>query len=223
MDKSTIFVDIMPHPWYTIRKDGADFMRETRKKEDRRVVRTKKAIRSAFTQLITEKAFEDITVTDIAQTADINRKTFYNYYHNTQDLLEDFEGELITSFDHLLDDLKASNIISDPSLVVGRISKAVEEKLDLFRDLLLMSKNTAFFGRIADNLMRQMRGVLESQDYMDPLQAEILSVFLMSGTLAVYRNWLDHGSVAHKEALDGMVTRLSIAAISEALEGANRK
>ena len=50
------------------------------KKLDRRVIKTKKAIRNAFAKLISEKDINKITIKDIADTADINRKTFYNYY-----------------------------------------------------------------------------------------------------------------------------------------------
>ena len=45
---------------------------------DRRVIRTKKAIRNAFAQLLSVKKLEDITVKDIAELADINGKTFYS-------------------------------------------------------------------------------------------------------------------------------------------------
>jgi len=55
-------------------------MREPAKKIDRRVVKTKKAIHNAFAKLLTEKELNDITISDIAELADINRKTFYNYY-----------------------------------------------------------------------------------------------------------------------------------------------
>ena len=49
-------------------------------RQDRRVRRTKRAIRNAFAELLSEKPYEEITVTDITELADINRKTFYNYY-----------------------------------------------------------------------------------------------------------------------------------------------
>ena len=49
-------------------------MREPAKKIDRRVVKTKKAIHNAFAKLLTEKELNDITISDIAELADINRK-----------------------------------------------------------------------------------------------------------------------------------------------------
>ena len=49
-------------------------------KVDRRVVRTKRAIRNAFAALLSVKDVDDITVRELADAADISRKTFYNYY-----------------------------------------------------------------------------------------------------------------------------------------------
>ena len=48
-------------------------------KQDRRVVKTKRAIRNALVQLLSEKELDQITVKELADRADINRKTFYNY------------------------------------------------------------------------------------------------------------------------------------------------
>ena len=46
-------------------------------KEDRRVRKTRSAIKSSFIELLNEKELEKITIQDIADRADINRGTFY--------------------------------------------------------------------------------------------------------------------------------------------------
>ena len=46
-------------------------------KEDPRVTRTRNLILGAFTELLTEKGFQSLTVQDIAEKAGINRATFY--------------------------------------------------------------------------------------------------------------------------------------------------
>ena len=50
------------------------------KPTDRRVLRTKKNIRQAFLHLLSEKSLSQITVKELSDLADINRKTFYMYY-----------------------------------------------------------------------------------------------------------------------------------------------
>ncbi len=56
------------------------------KKPDLRVMKTRRAIREAFAQLLAEKPFAAITVQNILDRAQVNRKTFYNHYHDKYDL-----------------------------------------------------------------------------------------------------------------------------------------
>ncbi|RIN07979.1 TetR family transcriptional regulator, partial [Staphylococcus shinii] len=63
--------------------------------EDRRVRKTKKAIKQAFIKLLAEKELERITIQDITTLADINRGTFYLHYEDKYILLSDLEDEFI--------------------------------------------------------------------------------------------------------------------------------
>ncbi len=50
---------------------------------------TKKAIQKAFLDSILKKSFDKITVKDIVEECEINRNTFYYYYKDIYDLMED--------------------------------------------------------------------------------------------------------------------------------------
>lgn len=50
-------------------------------------LRTQKAISGAFLSLIQERAYEDISVTDICRRADVVRKTFYNNFGSKDDVV----------------------------------------------------------------------------------------------------------------------------------------
>ncbi|MEL7433718.1 MAG: TetR/AcrR family transcriptional regulator [Chloroflexota bacterium] len=56
---------------------------------DRRVKRTRKALREALIQLMYEKDYDDIRMIDIAEVADIALPTFYRHYENKLALLKD--------------------------------------------------------------------------------------------------------------------------------------
>ena len=61
---------------------------------------TKKLIFETFIELLNQKPFDKITVKDIVETCDINRNTFYYYYSDIYDLLEEvFTNE----FDELME------------------------------------------------------------------------------------------------------------------------
>ena len=55
---------------------------------DRRTRKTRKAISDAFWKLMQEKDFEDITINDITDAADIHRATFYLHYQDKYDWLD---------------------------------------------------------------------------------------------------------------------------------------
>ncbi|WP_326027566.1 TetR/AcrR family transcriptional regulator [Staphylococcus pseudoxylosus] len=63
--------------------------------EDRRVRKTKNAIKQAFIKLLAEKELERITIQDITTLADVNRGTFYLHYEDKYILLSDIEDEIL--------------------------------------------------------------------------------------------------------------------------------
>ena len=62
---------------------------------DLRIKKTKRAIRSAFYELIKEKPLEKITVREIAERAEINKTTFYAHYETVYDLVDQLEQEAV--------------------------------------------------------------------------------------------------------------------------------
>jgi AcrR family transcriptional regulator len=56
-------------------------------KVDRRVLRTKKALRAALLELIEAKGYEAVSVEEITQRANLGRATFYLHYKDKEELL----------------------------------------------------------------------------------------------------------------------------------------
>ena len=54
---------------------------------DRRVKRTRNLLGNALLELVQEKKFEQITIQDITDRADLNRATFYLHYGSKEELL----------------------------------------------------------------------------------------------------------------------------------------
>lgn len=68
------------------------------KKQDIRVEKTLFKIRTAFLDLLDEKEFEQMTVQDILDKAQINRSTFYKYYMNKNEVALALVNELKSIF-----------------------------------------------------------------------------------------------------------------------------
>jgi AcrR family transcriptional regulator len=61
---------------------------------DRRVRRSRLAIRDAFLALVSERGYEHVTIDDVARRADIARPTFYAHYRDKNDLVTTIVGDL---------------------------------------------------------------------------------------------------------------------------------
>lgn len=73
-------------------------------KKDLRTIRTTRAIKSAFIELLQEKTFTKVTVSEIAKKAFIDRQTFYLHYTDKYDLLAKLNQEIVKQFKEILNE-----------------------------------------------------------------------------------------------------------------------
>lgn len=62
--------------------------------QDRRVLKTKKALQEAFFALVKENSISKITVKALVERADVNRSTFYDYYPDFETFIDELENEI---------------------------------------------------------------------------------------------------------------------------------
>lgn len=106
---------------------------------DLRIKKTKRAIRSAFYELIKEKPLEKITVREIAERAEINKTTFYAHYETVYDLVDQLEQEAVAEVISQLN--TAQGLLSSPRLRQGNIHPA-EQKPTLYRTFFCTGHGT---------------------------------------------------------------------------------
>ncbi|MBO0993424.1 TetR/AcrR family transcriptional regulator [Bacillus sp. SD088] len=62
---------------------------------DKRIQRSKKALKEIFIQLLAQKPFDQITITEIVRTAGYNRGTFYSHFETKENLLQEIIQETL--------------------------------------------------------------------------------------------------------------------------------
>lgn len=161
------------------------------KKSYRNAVRSKTMIRQAFLELLQEKPYEKITVTDIAQRADLNRSTFYAHYPDVQGLIEEIEEEIINRSMQLLSEVTCQNIFQDPKIFLQILVQPVEENKKLYQ-LLVQSD---YAGRQLYRINEAFASyVLNSPEIPENLRSSkyfaVRINFFIGGIINTYCQWL---------------------------------
>lgn len=98
---------------------------------DLRVKKTRRAIRSAFYELIKEKPLEKITVREIAERAEINKTTFYAHYETVYDLVDQLQQEAVAEILQKMSG--AQNLLTMPREFVFEMHTAMAHYADDFK------------------------------------------------------------------------------------------
>lgn len=162
------------------------------KKEYRSAVRSRKMIRRAFTELLKEKTFEKITVTDIVKYADINRSTFYAHYPDVLGLIEEIQSETVDYVQQVLEDINFENFLENPKPVLNKMVKMTEENNELYR--LLSDSNIAVkqLSSIKNILIERTIKTIEIPGIADDsFEKEFIVRFFINGVVDLYLEWIN--------------------------------
>ena len=161
------------------------------KKTDLRVVRTRNAIRKAFTDLLAETSYNKITITALAKRADVDRKTFYTHYSSVDDLLQDV---IRLQTEESLEGIDFRDFFADPSTCAKRLLAAIEASLPFTREELRtvaehmpLDEYLRYWTAAAKEHIRKEAGALPAGAEQS---LDILLEFYLGGILNAYLYWL---------------------------------
>lgn len=159
------------------------------KPTDRRVLRTKKNIRQAFLHLLSEKSLSLITVKELSDLADINRKTFYMYYSNIEDIFAELEDELVLKLVYVFEKELFQKEMFNSYSFFENLNHTIQEDIDLYRilnhsdllpHLIQRAKNA-----LIEVFFRKYNISADSDNERYILYAE----YAASGILSMYTKW----------------------------------
>ena len=161
------------------------------KKIDRRILKTKRAIRNAYAELLKTKNSNEITIKEIAEVADISRKTFYYYYEGVWEIEDEIENELTELVKHELENLDFKSIIQSPYIIFERLNKIVSTDLDFCGNLLANGTNSTLIIKICKIFEVEMKKLLAESKNFEESEIDLISKYCISGMLIVYQNWFN--------------------------------
>lgn len=164
-------------------------MSEAKNMTDRRVQRTRRSIRKAFEELISKKNINDISVTEIAELADINRNTFYMHYAGLYELIDEVDNELLAEFSKSFETLDLKKKYDDPKQVFNNIIELIEGNTKFYRDFFSQDKDLRFLKKISLILKTKFRNKLVTDGRIENKKIDILLDYSVAGMYMCYQNW----------------------------------
>ena len=188
------------------------------KKEDLRVRKTREAIHNAFKEMICEMDYDQITIKELTQRAQINRKTFYLHYASLDDLLEEFQEEIA---DHFISrKVSYSNMKDIRDLI--RVFYEHAANMPLLHERIMCSGSyrpiwDKINKRIMDYRRETNRGVFGLDEYSENL----VFAYYGANSALLFRQWVADGKKLSLEELIDIATRLICNGMSSVVKDEN--
>ena len=182
--------------------------------QDKRVARTKRSIRLALIRILAEKSLEDVTVTELSRAADINRKTFYNYYGDVSMVVDEIENEIAADFASAINNIDFLEISKAPSDSVLRRARLIEKDLEFYASVFAAKGQASLLQKIVEPLKKQLWESFEDQIGADAEEVKLLLEFGGSGKTAGYQTGCNSGRRQNIEELSRKLSVLTLNGIN---------
>jgi AcrR family transcriptional regulator len=156
-------------------------------KVDRRIAKSQEAIKKAVIELMSENSFDDITIQDISDRANVSRGTIYLHYVDKYDLLDKLIGEHINEMRELCEatsemDFKEANLPWFEYL----------ESHYLFFSTMLASKGSPSFRRkFLEFLIEEFKDEADiTEGKNQKLNEDVILQFIVTSYVGIVEWWI---------------------------------
>jgi AcrR family transcriptional regulator len=181
---------------------------------DRRIKKTRLAIRQAYKSLFLEKPNGKISIAELARRANIDRKTFYLHYSTTDEVLTEFLRERMAGLSDLLQN--STSMDSHPfyaSALFQMLDESILDDLELFQQISRGPNRSFFWQCVHDIFYEAILRAVKSHTDKPEKQLQYYTEYFTTGILSMYRRWLTDPDGITIEELGRMASAISMEGI----------
>ncbi|MEQ2399107.1 TetR/AcrR family transcriptional regulator [Merdimmobilis hominis] len=181
------------------------------KNDDRRVRKTKKALRQGLSELLLKKNIKDISVRELTDYVDIHRGTFYLHYRDIYDLYAQIEAETAQEVKGILERYTPEEVAGTPFPMILTLIEYIAENVSLCRMMLSQNGNMSFTKELSDIIYQKCIHdwmALFKESTME--QREFYGAYVVSGCIGVLRKWLDTGMAQTPERVATIIEKITV-------------
>ena len=177
-------------------------------KHDRRSQRTRHLLSAAFVELLKEKGYSAITVSDIIERANIGRSTFYSHFHDKDDL---FVNELDRVIELLSE--RIPNQEDMPFFPSLGLFQHIGEEYELYKALIWTPGIDLLIKHMQVSLSHRIEQGLQKSGRTFDVPTPILASFISGSFLTLLKWWLENKMTYSPKEMDAMFRKLILGGI----------
>ena len=158
--------------------------------EDLRVRRTKESIRKAFAEMLLEMPYEKITVTELSQRANINKKTFYRHYAVLDDLLAEMEDEFAKPFAELTTGLRYPD---DTDAITREFLLYSAQQGPLYDAMVTSGMHEGIMNRVLEEMGAERSIAFDPPPGWSDNEWKLYLSHVNNAQVRVYKQWVSDG------------------------------
>ncbi len=169
-------------------------MMSEKKKTDRRVQRTRQMLFNALMELMMEKNYADILVSEITERANLGRATFYLHYRDKDDLLASNIEAIFEQVAERIRPLFKQALLAEDT-VQGRILfEEAQQNSQLYRMILSGQGGMVLYNRLQSRFAELIADMLEKLllGGDSPVEIPLLANYLSGAILFLVKWWLEN-------------------------------
>ena len=160
------------------------------KKKSQIIEKTKRNLINSFWNLYKNEDIIKITIKDICDCADYDRTTFYRYFNNRNDILDELENEFINNIKNSID--KAPSKKNNSILFDGfnRFNENYGEYIAIF----CKKNNYSFYNKFKKIIKEDVFNYFKF-NIKDTKKEEFVFEFIFSSLISSYVYWYNHKDI----------------------------
>ncbi|MBF0720582.1 MULTISPECIES: TetR/AcrR family transcriptional regulator [Mammaliicoccus] len=191
--------------------------------EDRRVRKSKRAIKQAFIHLLTENNLDRITIQQISDLADVNRGTFYLNYEDKYALLDEMENEQIEEIKGFVDIRKmdlstktSDRFIEDfANKVIKNVITHIEQNMEFYQVILNLERKSQIEEQLADIVRSNIKHLIGNKDNVFGIPENYYLSYVVGSMMSMIKYWVsDENRVSVEELVNYVSTIASTGPLS---------
>ena len=198
---------------------------------DPRAIRTRQALRDSLMQTVIIKPFREITINDIATSANVNRATFYLHYEDKYDLLQDCVDTLLLEIREEIRFAPDNPADTQPDVLITFHHERIITILEHFRKyrefyLAMMGKNgdPLFYTLLRDGASVWIQSELAKvmTDCNVPIDQEYIEMmvrFQSAGNFDVILWWLEQNMHPPIEIMADRLAKITLPPLIKSVNG----